>query len=182
MLPPLAASELHQQLSLYSIVISEVPASTQLGHLLHSLQLLLQSLALCQQQRWQTLLQLTSPQSQSNLMKTGPALPGVSTPRNANIAKVSHFGLSALLCVHDILLEDCNAIVLPVLVFALTKCISIVTLSVAVHTCAGVSQHTSSILVLQQCTVQMLGRNTESVSISAALFSMFKHIPVFPIP
>ncbi|KAL0023031.1 hypothetical protein WJX79_002094 [Trebouxia sp. C0005] len=33
------------------------------------------------------LAQLTSPQSQSNLMKTGPALPGVSTPRNANIAK-----------------------------------------------------------------------------------------------
>jgi hypothetical protein len=97
MLPPLAALMLRQQLGLYSIVISEVP---QLGHLLHSLQLPLQSPALHQQQRWQMLLQLASPQSQSHLMKTGPALPGVSTPRNANIAKVSHFGLSALLCIN----------------------------------------------------------------------------------
>jgi len=65
------------------------------------------------------LLQLASPQSQSHLTKTGPALPGVSTPRNANTAKVSHFGLAALLCIYNILVENCIATVLPTSVFAL---------------------------------------------------------------
>ncbi len=176
MLPPLAALVLRQQLSLYSIVISKVP---QPGHLLHSLQLPLQSPALCQQQCWQMLLQLPSPRSQSHLTKTGPALPGVSTLRNANIAKVSHFGLSALLCIS---LRTAMQLCCQLWCLDSQALIAIVTLSVTAcyaHTCC-ISVHEFDLACLT-AVYSANGHKIDSVSISAALFSMFKPIPVFPI-